>query len=991
MSATTEIRMINLQVMAEDAIQADKAAGTYASNFASDAKYYLWQSGFQTIPTGMEGQPEAYAQLLRSSLPDINTIRLGFNNWSFNEDGTLDPMFERFLTEATRQGFEFVFVYADGEAQRLGQDGTLDLAAMRDGLTGSVHDRMVSSWDKMLDWLDAHPEVAAAVYALEAVNEPASYSRAETLGGGTGEFVRLYGDHMAEIAHLIEARSDARIMVGGWAYSSLFDILAETAASSGEGSVLDQIRTAAGADLVWSAHLYPDWAAGAGQDFQGMAEFVSQRYDALGDDDLIITETNLEGHTAGMAFWMARAYEVFSEAGIGLGWFPGAETGASSFVMINNGKVVNFLHPDIYAQGMNAFLLGESDPDHASAENLVARLLRGNVHDESGARLATVDGLGYAAGHAGNDMLVGIERAINMLYGGTGYDSLSGTGGRDHLFGQGDGDTLFGFAGDDILMGGDGDDLLNGGAGNDILTGGRGGDRFVLDDGGEDVLTDFRGDLGDQIVLGGRVWTEPELSASGSLVDHDGDGIADDLVMAWAGGKVVLLNHRRPDGIVQATEGDDNVAVGYVDVEGDKFTWEGAKIQGLGGNDTINGSMLDDTLEGGNGDDVLTGRTGNDLLSGGEGMDNIVGHDGADTLDGGSGNDLLYGESGNDLIGAGIGNDRVTGGSGRDTLNGHEGDDTIDGGGYDDLVNGGADNDNLAGAAGNDTMNGDAGSDVLSGGYGHDRLVGGDGNDSIDGNGDNDLIDGGIGDDTLVGSSGNDTLVGSTGIDVLSGGSGNDTYVVDSLDDRASESWDAGLDEVQSWVSWTLGANFENLLLTSGHIDGTGNTLANFMLGNAGRNMLEGAAGNDTLDGASGNDIVSGGAGNDVLIAGAGSDRVIGGQGTDLLTGSQGADLFVFQAAAESAPGGRDTITDFSVAGGDRIDLLTIDAQVGRAGDQAFSFIGAKAFTGTAGELSAYGAAGRTVIAADINGDRVSDFEILLEGSIALSADSFLL
>lgn len=157
--------------------------------------------------------------------------------------------------------------------------------------------------------------------------------------------------------------------------------------------------------------------------------------------------------------------------------------------------------------------------------------------------------------------------------------------------------------------------------------------------------------------------------------------------------------------------------------------------------------------------------------------------------------------------------------------------------------------------------------------------------------------------------------------------------------------------------------------------------------------MLDGAAGNDTIDGGSGNDTVSGGTGNDVLIAGAGSDRVIGGLGADLLTGSQGADIFVFQTIGESmpAPEGRDTITDFSVGGGDRIDLRAIDAQINLAEDQAFTFIGAASFTGAAGELSARSVTGGTLIAADVNGDRASDFEILLEGSVALSADSFLL
>ena len=985
-SDTTQIRMINLQVMAEKAIAADKAAGTYGENLASDDKYYLWQSEFQTRPMGMENQPEAYASLLRSSIPDANTIRVMFNDWSFNKNGSLDPQFERFLSAATQQGFQLVFTYADGEAQRLGETGNLDVEGMRAGLAGSVHDRMIGSWGKMLDWLDGHGDVKSAVYALETVNEPASYSRAEDMSGGSGEFVRLYGDHMAEVAELIDARSDARIMVGGWAYSSLFDVLAETTASDGGTSVLDQIRAAVGDDLVWSAHLYPHWAAGAGpgQEIDGMADLIRQRYGAIGDDDLVITETNLSHHASNMAFWMARTYEVFAEAGIGLGWFPAAETGDSSLVTITNGKRVNFLHPDIYAEAMNGFLLGQSDPDRAGNERVVATLLPGTVYEEDGSIIA-VDGLGYGTGHGGNDTLVGIGRALNMLYGGTGDDSLTGTAGRDYLFGQGDNDRLVAGAGHDVLMGGDGDDFLHGGAGNDVLTGGRGADHFVLDGGGEDLVTDFRGDLGDRITIGGREWTAAQLMASGKLVDHDGDGISDDLVLDWANGRAVLLNLRRPDGIVQGTEGADNIGVGYVDVEGDTLTWEGKPVQGLGGNDTINGSISNDVIDGGAGNDVLAGRSGNDLLTGGDGADSAVGHDGDDTLNGEAGNDSLFGETGNDLIRGGTGQDSILGGAGMDTLSGDAGNDTIDGGNDNDLISGGTENDSLLGGAGNDTLSGDSGADVISGGFGRDEIYGGAGADYLDGNGDDDTIDGGAG---------NDTLAGGYGSDLLTGGAGNDTYIVETVGDRVVEAANGGTDRVQTSIAWTLGTNLENLVLAgSGNLNGTGNALANNLLGNAGKNMLNGAAGNDTLAGGGGNDTLSGGAGKDVLDGGAGADRLIGEQGADRLTGAQGADVFVFRALSDStaAATGRDTITDFSMAQGDRIDLSAIDARTDLAGNQAFSFIGAAAFTGKAGELATRSVAAGTQVLADVNGDRKADFAILLDDPVTLNANSFLL
>ena len=105
-------------------------------------------------------------------------------------------------------------------------------------------------------------------------------------------------------------------------------------------------------------------------------------------------------------------------------------------------------------------------------------------------------------------------------------------------------------------------------------------------------------------------------------------------------------------------------------------------------------------------------------------------------------------------------------------------------------------------------------------------------------------------------TAGNNVLDGGAGADTMIGGAGNDTYVVDNAGDVVDEDAERGHRHgAVSSITYTLGANVENLTLTgSGHINGTGNALANILTGNAGNNILDGGAGADTMTGGAGND-----------------------------------------------------------------------------------------------------------------------------------------
>lgn len=320
-------------------------------------------------------------------------------------------------------------------------------------------------------------------------------------------------------------------------------------------------------------------------------------------------------------------------------------------------------------------------------------------------------------------------------------------------------------------------------------------------------------------------------------------------------------------------------------------------VDGAAGNDTINGGSGHDTLKGGNDNDTLNGDNGNDYLYGGAGTD---------TLNGDAHDDFLYGDAGNDILNGGTGDDYLDGGVGNDTLNGGEDNDFLWGGagldslyggyGNDTLYGGDVDGDKLFGESGNDYLDGGSGADSLDGGIGNDTLYGGTGNDTLVGGDGNDELYGGDGADNMQGGNGSDTFYGGAGNDTFNGGAGDDVFYYES-GDSITEASNAGIDLVYSALTYTLGSNVENLTLTgSSNINGTGNTLANLMIGNDGNNSLTGGTGNDTL------------------LGGDGDDTLVGGNGMDSLTGGAGADIFVFNGASPNATSNKDVITDFNVA-----------------------------------------------------------------------------
>ncbi|NBS12866.1 MAG: hypothetical protein EBS77_09435 [Gammaproteobacteria bacterium] len=140
--------------------------------------------------------------------------------------------------------------------------------------------------------------------------------------------------------------------------------------------------------------------------------------------------------------------------------------------------------------------------------------------------------------------------------------------------------------------------------------------------------------------------------------------------------------------------------------------------------------------------------------------------------------------------------------------------------------------------------------------------------------------------------------------------------------------------------------------------------------GNLLSNNIWGKGGNDRLFGALGRDVIHGGKGN---------DRIIGGEHGDWLKGGTGADRFIYHSEADSSADNhfqQDVISHFQR--NDRIDLRHFDADASQAGTQHFRFIGKRFFSGNSGELRFHAG----LLSADLDGDRIADFAVAIDGKL---------
>lgn len=664
--------------------------------------------------------------------------------------------------------------------------------------------------------------------------------------------------------------------------------------------------------------------------------------------------------------------------------------------------------------------------DYSQATGAVSvNLTTGRAQDGEGGT-DTLLSIEEVWGTIGNDILTG-SGADEIFAGFAGADTINGGGGQDRVSyqfsaglasnatqglvvnlvtgvvtdGFGNIDRLSGIeritgtAFADSMLGGAEQNRFRGRAGNDTLNGGLGGDYAEYNnattaatvnlttgvatdgEGGTDRLVSIENAIGGAFADRLTGVAQNGQSTSDLRGGRGNDtlvGISGEYVRADYADQTVALSINLASGSVQDGHGGTdrliNIrgAVLFGDfndvVMGSAFgEWispsEGAdSVNGLGGFDIISYTGLD---AGGVSVNLATARA---LDTGGD-IDTILGFEG---ISASFGDDTLNGTAIGNLIGPGAGADLVNALGGADTLSyslgfspggtqftSNEAGDrlpvqgvTIDlqtaratdyGGSVDTIL-------------GFEHAIGSTAADIIRGSTLANRLVGAEGND------------------TLEGRAGNDTLDGEAGNDRLVGGIGNDVYV-HATGDVVVELLNQGIDTVSATqgTAFTLGANLEALVLDGATLlNGTGNTLANTIVGNGNANLLLGLAGDDILEG------------------GAANDTLVGGANGDTLSGGAGADHFRYGLVTDSLVPTPDVILDFTYSaplGFDKIDLRTIDANSIAAGNQVFSWIGAAAFGGTgaasAGQLG-FDAVGTDVYAirGDTNGDGTAEFSIFV-------------
>lgn len=583
--------------------------------------------------------------------------------------------------------------------------------------------------------------------------------------------------------------------------------------------------------------------------------------------------------------------------------------------------------------------------------NSVANYLQGNDGNNTLNGMAGGDlmmgGVGndtYIVDDLGDIVFEEADEGIDTVYSSVSFELPDDV---EKLFLTGTGDNFgIGNVLANTITGNSGNNVINGGAGADVMAGGQGDDTYYVDSTGYKVTESSNAGYDHvnssvSFTLGANIETltltgATNIDATGNaivniLTGNDGNNTLDgkagaDTMVGGLGDDTYVVDNIGDIVTEDASEGVDTVVSSLTWALGDNF-----EHLTLSGKKAINGT-------GNELDNIITGNGGKNTLYGLDGNDTLIGGGGADTMVGGTGDDSYIVSTANTVLVelAGEGTDSIessvtwvlqenfenltltgalainaTGNAAVNTLVGNTANNTLDGGaGADTMMGGKGDDFYIVDDTGDEIIElASEGTDsvranvnyTLSANIENLTLTGaaanGTGNaldNTLIGTAFANVLDGGAGDDYIDGGAGADTMIGGTG---------DDTFIVDDVGDVTEENAAEGIDSVQSSVSFTLGANIENLTLT-----GTAALIAG---GNAENNVLTGNAANNTLYGYAGNDTLNGGLGADTMVGGEGDDTYYVDNKDDVL----------IEAAAE----GTDTVyASVSWVLGDDFEHLTL-------------------------------------------------------------------
>ncbi len=752
----------------------------------------------------------------------------------------------------------------------------------------------------------------------------------DTMSGGSGDDTYVV-DHASDTVSEAGGGGEDTVR-SGITYSLGADVenlvLTGSAAINGTGNLLDNTLTGnAGANVL-------DGGAGADELIGGGGD-DTYTVDNAGDTITEATGEGLDLVNASVTYTLATNVEKLTLTGTEAINGTGNESdntlkgnasanvltgGAGNDSLDGQGGADTMLGgagDDIYTVDIAGDIIGElADEGIDTVVSAIAWTLADNIDNLTLTGTAAVNGTGNGLdnvllGNSGNNILTGGD-GNDVLNGGAGIDQMLGGAGNDSYYVDVSGDvitenpgsgtdtafsavtvtlganlenltltgtaaingtgnelnnTMFGNSAANQLNGGAGNDIIDGGAGNDTMAGGAGDDIYYVN-AANDAVTEVL-DEGMDTVFASATYV---LAVSGYVENLELTGTA-------------AINGT---GNAIANTLTGNAANNVLDGRGGADT-----LRGGAGNDTYWVDTAGDIVEEleGEGEDTVTAAVTYTLVSqfvenltlGGTAVINGTGNESANKLTGNGKNNELYGLGGNDTLDGGLGNDRMEGGLGDDVYYVNATGDVIvelEGQGTDAVVSSiaytlGTALEDLSLAAGSITGTGNSANNRLVCSDSGNTLYGMDGNDILVGGGFIDTLKGGMGDDLYYvnHASWSDTV--TTGTDEW-GNPITTTYSSDGVD-AVEELIDAGIDTIVASYTWTLGANFENLVLVGTEaLNGTGNSLNNILIGSAAANLLDGKAGNDAMKGGAGNDTYIVDAAGDTIeeYAGEGSDTV---------------------------------------------------------------------------------------------------------------------